>query len=73
MVYTCQLVDCLFFIFIYFFKDYLFERECEGEGLEENERDNLRLPGRAEAVAGLDLTTLRSRPEPKSRVRCLTH
>ena len=43
--------------------------EAEGQG--ERESESVFIPS-AQPDMGLDFMTLRSRPEPKSRVRCLT-
>jgi len=55
------------------FKDfiYLFERERSGERERENPKQTPK-PS-AEPEGGLDLTTLRSWPEPKPRVQCSTY
>ena len=75
-----SLKKCLFRSFAYFFKKtYLFEREKgererarkEGEGRRERERESQAdSPLNMEPDTGLDLTTLRSGPELKSRGRC---
>jgi len=58
---------CLFFFF--FLKICLFEREREQEGGRETQADSVLS---TEPNAGLSFITLRSQPEPKPRVRCLT-